>query len=154
MIETGELQLTAEDHEKAFTEVSFLLEIFADTITDLMGGATATVGRIAGRHIAEKLPFYLPNPTTEAVLEALVQHMRDGYQITYTCDPEGADLTFGHCAICDVCRARNQELGGDLCKMFHYSIGGIVNQLMDKPVKGSIEKTGDTCVSRLTIRSE
>jgi hypothetical protein len=48
MITTNELSLSLEDHAKAKTEISFLLEIFADTIVELMGGATAAVGRMAG----------------------------------------------------------------------------------------------------------
>ena len=32
MIETSELQLTAEDHDEAFIEVCFLLDMFVETI--------------------------------------------------------------------------------------------------------------------------
>jgi hypothetical protein len=39
--------LTMEDHQKAFTEVAFLIDIFTSTIDNIMGGATASVGRIA-----------------------------------------------------------------------------------------------------------
>ena len=50
---------TLDDHQKAFTEISFLLHIFAATVDELMGGATAPVGRIAGRRAARKLPLHL-----------------------------------------------------------------------------------------------
>ena len=50
MNESGELELSLEDHQEAFSEVSFILDIFAATPSELMGGATASVGRIAGRH--------------------------------------------------------------------------------------------------------
>lgn len=54
--------LTLADHQAAFVKVSFLLEIFAATVHDLMGGATDSVGRIAGREMAKKMPVYIPNP--------------------------------------------------------------------------------------------
>ena len=37
--------LTLEDHKAAFTEVAFLIDIFAATIDNIMGGATSSVGR-------------------------------------------------------------------------------------------------------------
>ena len=152
MITTNELSLTLEDHQKAKTEISFLLEIFASTIVELMGGATRTVGRMAGRHMAEKLPVYLPNPTLESVLSAVAEHYSAGYDIQYKCDENAADLTFGRCAIRDILKERNLEVGGDLCKVFHYALAGVVNQLLDRGAKGVIVKPGnDTCLTRVEL---
>ena len=153
MITTNELELTLEDHQKAKTELSFLLEIFADTIVELMGGATATVGRLAGCHMAEKLPVYLPNPTPENVLEAVREHLSSGYDISIRHDDSGAELTFGQCAIRDILKERNIAVGGDLCKVFHFTLAGIANQLLGKAAKGSIVTPGDErCVTRIDIR--
>lgn len=151
MITTNELNLTLEDHQKAKTEISFLLEIFADTIVELMGGATATVGRMAGRHIAEKLPVYLPNPDLESVMLAVKEHFASGYDISFKCEEDAAELIFGRCAIRDILKERGIEVGGDLCKVFHYALAGIVNQLLKKGAKGIIVTPGEQCVTRVEI---
>ena len=151
MISTNELGLTLEDHQKAKTEISFLLEIFAATIVELMGGATRTVGRMAGRHMAEKLPVYLPDPTLESVLSAVSEHFSSGYDIKFTCQKDVAELTFGKCAIRDILRERNIEVGGDLCKVFHYALAGIVNQLLNRGAKGVIVKPREQGLTRVEL---
>jgi hypothetical protein len=42
------LDLTPQDYQKAYVEVAFLLDAFASTIDNIMGGNTTPVGRIAG----------------------------------------------------------------------------------------------------------
>lgn len=154
MITTNELELTLEDHQKAKTELSFLLEIFADTIVELMGGATATVGRLAGCHMAEKLPVYLPNPTPENVLVAVKEHLSSGYEIALQFDDEGAEVKFGRCAIRDILNERGIAVGGDLCKVFHFTLAGIANQLLGKAAKGTIVAPGnEQCVTRININN-
>lgn len=151
MITTNELALTADDHRKAKTEISFLLEIFADTIVELMGGATATVGRLAGCHMAEKLPVYLPNPTLENVMTAVTDYLSSGYDLNVELDEEGASVTFGKCAIRDILVERNIPVGGDLCKVFHFALAGIVNQLLGKGAKGKVVTPGQRCLTRIDI---
>jgi hypothetical protein len=152
MISTNEINLSLEDHAKAKTEISFLLAIFADTIVELMGGATATVGRLAGCHMAEKLPVYLPNPDLETVLAAVIEHLSSGYEITAKQDEAGAELTFGKCAIRNILRERSIPVGGDLCKVFHFTLAGIVNQLLGKGTKGTIVTPGgQRCLTRVNV---
>ena len=152
MIPWTELELTMEDHRKAFTELSFLLEILIGTIGDLIGGATATVGRTAGRHMAAKLPIYLVDPTIEQVLEALADHWHEGFDFSFTCDDGSADLSYGRCAIREVCANRSLKPGQDLCKMFHFFMAGMVEQLLGVPIKGRIISAGETCRSHLEER--
>lgn len=152
MTGNDDLQLTLEDHRAAFTEVSFLLDAFASTIHGLMGGATAPVGRIAGRHMARKLPVYLPEPALDAVLECVAGEFRSGYEISARCLERGAEMEFGRCAIRAVCRERNLEPGGDLCRLFHYYLDGIVNELLQRPVKSELAATGETCRTCIQVR--
>ena len=147
-----ELELTAEDHDRAFIEVSFLLDIFAVTIDDLMGGATASVGRIAGRHMARKLPVYLPTPTLEEVLQALADNLRKGFEISFHCQGETAEVQFGRCAIRQVCAARALAPGGPLCRLFHYYADGMVNELLYRPVKSSVTTIAEKCTACLQVR--
>ena len=152
MSKAPEAALTLDDHQQAFTEVSFLLDIFAATIDSLMGGATVSVGRIAGRQMARNLPLYLPNPQLPDVLAALAEHMRAGFEISFHCTGATAELTFGHCVIRDVCHTRNLPLGGELCRLFHHYTDGLVNELCLRPAKSALESGSDTCRAQLEIR--
>jgi hypothetical protein len=147
-----ELALTLEDHKRAFEEVSFLLEIFAATVHDLMGGATDSVGRIAGREMAKKLPLYLRNPTLEDVLTQMAARLKKGFEIRFTCSDGGADLKFERCALRDVCRVRGLVQGGPLCSLFRAYLDGAVNELVYRPVKSRIVSTGELCEIRLETR--
>jgi hypothetical protein len=152
MKDIPELNLTLEDHQKAFTEISFLLDIFAATIDNLMGGATASVGRIAGRQMAKKLPFYFAHPGLNEVLEALAAHFQGGVKISFTCNRGGADVGFGQCAIREVCKNREIQPGNVLCKLFHFYFDGVVNELCSRPVKSTIQSAGEVCQTRMEVR--
>lgn len=141
---------TAEEHRQALTEVSFILDIFAHTVDELMGGASVSVGRIAGRRMARKLPLYLPEPTLENVVAALAACPRIGARVTL--EDEGRRLGFANCAVHAVCKNRGLELGGSLCSVFHYYVDGIINELVGRPLRSRILTTGDTCTAELELR--
>ncbi len=149
MTSDNALQMTAEDHHQAFTEVAFLIENFANTIDAIMGGATAPVGRIAGREMARKLPLQLGNPTLDQVLTLLAGRMAAGFALSAAPTSAGdAELTFGRCALREVCRQRNQATGGPVCRLFHAYFDGIVNELLHRPVKSEIIASGPSCLVR------
>lgn len=144
--------LSQADYDNAFTEVSFLLDIFGSTIDDLMGGATDTVGRVAGRQMAKKLPLYLKDPRLEVVLEALAKHFKAGFELRATCQPDHAELAFGHCLVREVCANRKIPLGGPLCHIFHAYLDGMVNELNFRPTKSTFEALPGECRVRMEIR--
>lgn len=141
---------TPEEHRQAFTEVSFLLDILASTVDDLMGGATVSVGRAAGRHMARKLPLSLPEPTLRAAAEALAAYGQLG--VRPRLGPEGGVLAFDACAVRGVCRARGREPGGDLCRLFHCYLDGVLDGLTGRPVRSTIATAGDACTVRVETR--
>jgi hypothetical protein len=160
---------TLEDHERAFTEVSFFLEAFAATVGDVMGGATASVGRSAGRCTARKLPVYLPAPTLESVLEAVAGRLRKGFEIEAergdgsadgsaagsragAGDDSGARIRFGRCAIREVCRTRGTPVGGELCRIFHYYLDGVICELACCPTRSHLEPGEEACRVRLETK--
>jgi predicted ArsR family transcriptional regulator len=146
MTNDNALQMSPEDHQAAFTEVAFLIESFANTIDNIMGGATAPVGRIAGRAMARKMPLHLTDPSLESVLELLAQRMQAGFEMTTTPAADGSvEVAFGHCALREVCSLRKMETGSAVCKLFHSYFDGIVNELLHRPVKSEIIATGPTC---------
>jgi hypothetical protein len=152
MSDAPDVELTADDHRLALTEVSFLTDIFAATVNDLMGGASASVGRIAGRHMARKLPVELVDPSLEQVLDAVASHVRRGFDITYTRTETGVDLTFGRCAMREVCRTRDTRPGGHVCQLYHQYFDGLINELHARPTKSTIAVAGDTCQIRMETR--
>lgn len=152
MIPLGSSALTVDDHRKALLEVSFLLEIFAETVHDLMGGATRPVGRIAGRGAARKLPVHLPEPTLEAALATVADQWKRGFEIASEATASSAVLRIGRCAIREACRARGLEPGGRLCELFHFYFDGAANELCHRPVRSSVGTVGDPCVVRVETR--
>lgn len=152
MSDRPELTQTLDDHRSAFTEVSFLLDIFARTVASLMGGATASVGRIAGRHFARKLPVSLREGTPEEAMTAFAGQVRKGFDITFTKTGTGLDLTIGRCAMRSVCQSRQAEPGGDVCRLYHMFIDGVINELYSRPTKSTITSVGDVCTARMEIR--
>lgn len=139
------LSPSVADHQKAFTEVAFLLDIFAATIDNIMGGATASVGRIAGRSMARKLPIDLEHPTLQTSLDLVIGTMKSGFEISYTENQNTAELTFARCVVRDVCKERHLEPGCPLCKLFHSYFDGIVNEIVCRPVKSELRTASDTC---------
>lgn len=152
-MERTELTLTLEDHEKAFTEASFLLEMLVRTIGEVVGRSSASLGTNAGRHMARKLPVRLENPTPEMALDVVTRRLSDGFEVVYACDDTGADMTVRRCALRDVCGRRDLELGGELCRMFHAYLGGMTAELLGgRPVRAGEPAAGDTCTFRLDIK--
>lgn len=134
-------------HRMAFTEVSFLLDIFASTIEELMGGATASVGRIAGRELARKLPIDVPAANRMEIIRQVAAHFNNGYDIrTGNIESENdAMIQFGNCAIREVCTSRQMPLGGELCHLFHYYFDGVINELVKCPVKSEVTPADNVC---------
>lgn len=135
------LELTQEDYQKATVEVAFLLDAFASTIDNIMGGNTAPIGRIAGRDTASKLPVHLSDPTLDEIIRLLAEQMRAGFDFTL----KNNELLFKSCIIREMCALRNIETGGPLCRLFHTYFDGIVNGLLCRPVKSTIDSVGDQC---------
>lgn len=135
------LDLSAEDYQKATVEVAFLLDAFASTIDNIMGGNTAPVGRIAGRDTARKLPIHLSDPTLQDIVAALREKMNAGFDFTL----DGDGLVFKGCIIRDMCALRRIETGGALCHLFHSYFDGIINGLLCRPVKSSFVSVGGEC---------
>lgn len=145
-------QVTLDDHVNAATEVAFLLDIFAATVDNVMGGATASVGRIAGREMARKLPVHLTNPTLDEVVAILNSRMEAGYRFRLEGDGTERTLLFDHCVLREVCAKRGLTMGTALCRLFHAYLDGILNELICRPVKSEVVSCGDQC--RLTLRTQ
>ena len=135
------VELTSDDYQKAYVEVAFLLDAFASTIDNIMGGNTAPVGRIAGRDTAGKLPLELSEPTLQEVVQAVARQMQAGFEFKL----EGDRLLFKRCILREMCALRKIETGGALCRLFHSYFDGIANGLLCRPVKSQIVSVGEQC---------
>lgn len=142
------IDLQSEDYQKASVEVAFLLDAFASTIDNIMGGNTAPVGRIAGRDTAKKLPLILNDPTLDDIVTALKEQMHAGFDFTLA----GDQLRFKSCIIRDMCAMRKIETGGALCRLFHAYFDGIINGLLCRPVKSTIQSVGEECALQTAVQ--
>ena len=152
MIETSELQLTVEDHDKAFIEVCFLLDMFVDTIEQFVGKSTPSLAVAAGRKMAANMPIHLTDPTPENALSELVRVFTiQQMEIKGKMDSGAAVIEISHCPIRDVCINRNMEIDGSACQMFHYYVAGIMAELTGKPTRPTTISTGETCSFKLAF---
>lgn len=152
MSKTHEAEANVVDHQMAFGELSFLIDIFASTIDQIMGGATAPVGRIAGRDMARKLPGQVPQTSLPMVVSDLARRMQGGFEFQLTGTADELELQFQRCVFRDVCATRGLELGGSVCKLFHSYLDGQLNELLSRPVKSELVACGDTC--RASVRTQ
>ena len=76
MIGNSELTLAPEDYDKAFTEVSFLLEMLIETITTFVGKSTPSLVVVAGRKMAANMPVHMAEKTPAEAISELVRVLR------------------------------------------------------------------------------
>jgi len=143
-----DLELTPEDYQKAKVEVAFLLDAFASTIDNIMGGNTAPVGRIAGRDTASKLPIHLTDPSLQEIIAVLREQMHAGFDFTL----DGDGLLFKSCILREMCSVRKIETGGALCHLFHSYFDGIINGILCRPVKSTLVSVGDECRIQIAVQ--
>jgi hypothetical protein len=152
MITTSELQLTAEDHDKAFNEVCFLLDMFVETIEKFVGKSTPALAVAAGRKMAANMPIYLSEPTPANALAELVRVFTiQQMEITGEMQANEAVISLTHCPIGSVCKQRNMAIDGSACQMFHYYIAGIMAEFTGRPARPKTISTGETCAFTLTF---
>ncbi len=146
MISATELSLTPEDYDKAFTEVSFLLDMFVGTIETFVGKSTPSLAVAAGRKMAQNMPVHLQDGTPEEALAEFVRVFRiQQMEVDGSFNGKEAVITISHCPIRSVCLNRGMALDSQICQMFHYYIGGILAELAGCPARPRTVTTGETC---------
>lgn len=151
MTPTTETQLTAKDHEDAFTEVSFLLQVLANTVDDVLGNP-GPLGVSAGRAMAAKLPVRLEQPTLDQAVAVLKKALDGGVDITEQVEEKTGDLGVGHCIVRSLAARQGEKPGGKLCKMYHYYLSGMLSSLLGRQVRVSEGQVGDTCELKIQTR--
>ena len=152
MIGNSELTLTPEDYDKAFTEVSFLLDMLIDTITTFVGKSTPSLVVAAGRKMAGNMPVHMVEKTPALALNELIRVLRI-QRMNIGARLEGAEavLSMQDCPIGSVCKNRNMELGSQVCQMFHYYLAGILAELSGCPARPKTLTVGEHCTFSLTF---
>jgi hypothetical protein len=141
-----ELTLSPEDYDKAFTEVSFLLDMFTETIVTFVGKSTPALAVAAGRKMAANLPVHMTEKTPAMAVAELVRVMKiQKMEIEGKCTGAEAVIDLNHCPIGSVCRNRQMELDGQACQMFHYYVAGILAELCGSPARPKTLTAGENC---------
>ncbi len=151
MIESIELTQSMEDHHKAFVEVSFLLDMFVDTIGVFVGKSTPSLAVAAGRKMAKNMPIYLDEPDAAKALIEMVRVFSEGFDITGNFEGKEALISIDGCPIRSVCLERGHELDGSICQMFHYYLAGIMAELTGSPARPTTIEAGDKCHFKLAF---
>jgi len=151
MIESIELTQSMEDHNKAFVEVSFLLDMFVDTIEVFVGKSTPSLAVAAGRKMAKNMPIYLDEPDPASALSEMVRVFSEGFDITGNFEGKEALVSIDHCPIRSVCLERGHDLDGSTCQMFHYYLAGIMAELTGSPARPTTNEVGDKCHFKLAF---
>jgi hypothetical protein len=152
MIGNSELTLAPEDYDKAFTEVSFLLDMLIETITTFVGKSTPSLVVVAGRKMAANMPVHMATKTPEAAISELVRVLRiQRMDIAGHIEGAQAVLTMHDCPIGSVCRNRKMELDSQVCQMFHYYLAGIVAELSGYPARPKTITVGEQCTFSLAF---
>jgi len=151
MIDCIELKQTMEDHDRAFVEVSFLLDMFVDTIETFVGKSTPSLAVAAGRKMAKNMPIYLEEPNGPAALSEMVRVFSEGFDIKGEFAGKEAMITIDHCPIRSVCLERNLSLDGATCQMFHYYVAGIMAELTGSPARPTTIGAGERCSFKLAF---
>ncbi len=142
----NELTISSEEYDKAFTEVSFLLDMFVDTIGVFVGKSTPSLAVAAGRKMAANLPIHLSQATPETALAELVRVFRtQQMEIEGRMENGQAIFSLQDCPIGSVCKNRQMELDGQACQMFHYYIAGIMAELTGVPARPKTIEVGASC---------
>lgn len=140
-----ELDLTMDDYRKAKVETAFLLNMLSHTIGDVVGKASANVGAMAGREAARKMPLFFETSDEVSVLNALQKNLSGGFDIEYDIRDGEIKLTIGRCVLRDMCEVEDIAPGGELCKLFHSYMNGMLLEFMKKNYKVTINSTGASC---------
>ena len=151
MIDCIELKQTMEDHNKAFVEVSFLLDMFVDTIEAFVGKSTPSLAVAAGRKMAKNMPIYLDEPNASLALSEMVRVFSEGFDIKGSFAGKEATIAIDHCPIRSVCQERGLALDGATCQMFHYYIAGIMAELTGSPARPTTIAAGEQCSFKLAF---
>jgi hypothetical protein len=146
-----ETTLTEKDHEDAFTEVSFLLKVLANTVDDVMGNP-APLGVSAGRAMAAKLPVHLATPSLQEVIDTLKAALAAGVDFTATCQGNAGELEVGRCVVRDLAARQGDLPGTRLCQLYHHYLSGMVSFLLGRQARVSDKQVGDTCLLSVQCR--
>ena len=150
-MELTELNLSKEDHDQAFTEVSFLLDVITRTAKEMVGNP-GPLGTTAGKQMGRKLPVLLRNPSQEEAMAVVQEKLKAGFDIACCADEGGMSVAIGRCAMRDVCQERNLALGGDLCTTFHYYLAGMTAELLGNQARPTHIEIGERCTLKLDIK--
>ena len=146
MIGKTELTLSPADYDKAFTEVSFLLDMFIETIVAFVGKSTPALAVAAGRKMAANLPVHMVEKTPQQALSELVRVLKiQQMNIDGRFEGQEAVLELNGCPIGSVCKNRKMEIGSQACQMFHYYVAGIMAELSGYPARPKTISTGESC---------
>ena len=145
-----ELNLSIEDHKNATIEISFLLNIFTKIISDRKR-AFNSLGISSGREFAKKMPVMFDSNDMKATIDQLIYYLKGGFDISSELSEKQINFKISRCALKNICKLNSNELGNDLCKLFHFYMNGMIIEITRKKFRMSIHETGEVCTIKHTM---
>lgn len=144
-------ELTAEDWEEAFKDVSARLFALSAAVTETMGRAQKAVGRTAGGVAAEHLPEMYEEESLEGLLKRMQERFKGSFDFDYTLEGENISLLFHPCGLYKVVTDAGEKVGDAvLCQLFHDYWSGLLGAFASARFKVDVPQTGQNCMMKLT----
>jgi hypothetical protein len=85
-------------------------------------------------------------------MEVISDRMKSGFAISLETAGNDSTVVFDRCILRDICVLRGIEKGNAMCKLFHAYFDGVVNELINRPVKSEITELGQQCRIRVKMQ--
>jgi hypothetical protein len=144
--------LTCQDYQDVLKDIGIRLISMSDVIKHILGRSVPAVGMTAGRVAARHLPYSFRDVDGTKVLENLQALMRPAWRFEYQVTAAIVEATFRDCAVREIYRRENRELGGDLCTLFHGYLSGLLSELSGKKYPVEVKSVGEVCELKFLIR--
>ncbi len=99
---------------------------------------------MTGSAAAKKMPLFFESLEVQPIIEGIKSYLQGGFDINeIVTNDDNIQLSFGRCALREICELENIPLGGNLCMLFHNYINGMIVKLTEKNFKMNILEAGN-----------
>ena len=145
--------ISAQECEAAYKDVSVRLMALASAVTETMGRGSKAVGRKAGGVAASHLPEMYEQAGPEKVLSRMKERFQHSFTFDYKLSPGAYELSFHPCGLAKVVEALGEKVGeAVLCHLFHEYWAGLVSTFTENKCQIEVPKAAAAgCEMKITV---
>lgn len=127
----AEYEMPADDasRQHALADLGVRLRSVAEVFKRTLGGSLPAVGTMAGRTLARHLPRYREPAGLGEALDLARAQFAPAWQMTTRLEGDSLEVEVGQCAVREVCRREQVELGEEMCVLFYNYLAGYVGRM-------------------------